>query len=180
MNLQPIDFLRQPAALCVLLPLALLFVFAAWAFAAFTKESEDKRRRNMKTEGVMEAAGVDAMTMLQFRDYARKLLTQQGYETDVPAVVSADDIGTDLVATKEGRRTSVVVMRYRKELSPRVVEEAIRNKAHYRCEAAMVVTNGFFRKDAMALAASAGCTLIDRDTLAEWVLAYQPSIAGII
>lgn len=180
MNLQPIDFLRQPAALCVLAPLGLLFVFAIWAFAAFTRESEGKRQRVMKTQGVMEAAGVDGMTMLQFRDYTRKLLAQQGYETEVPAVISADDIGTDLVATKDGKRTSVIVMRYRKELSPRVVDEAIRNKTHYGCEAAIVVTNGLFRKDAIALAASAGCTLIDRDALAEWVLAYQPSIAAII
>jgi restriction system protein len=180
MNLQPIDFLRQPAALCVLAPLALLFVFAAWAFTAFTQESEGKRRRSMKTEGVMEAARVDGMTMLQFRDYARKLLAQQGYDTEVPAMVSADDIGTNLVATKEGQRVSVVIMRYRKELSPRVVDEAIHNKAHYGCDAAMVVTNGFFRKDALARAASAGCTLIDRDALAEWVLAYQPSIAALV
>lgn len=180
MNLQPIDFLRQPAALCVLAPLALLFVFAVWAFAAFTRESEGKRQHSMKTKGVMEAAGVDGMTMLQFRDYVRKLLAQQGYETEVPAVISADDIGTDLVATKDGKRTSIVVMRYRKELSPRVVDEAIRNKAHYNCAAAMVVTNGLFRKEAIAMAASAGCTLIDRDGLAEWVLAYQPAIAALV
>lgn len=180
MNLQPIDFLQQPAALCVLAPLGLLFVFAIWAFAAFTRESEGKRRRSMKTEGVMDAAGVDGMTMLQFRDYARRLLAHQGYETEVPVVISADDIGTDLVATKDGAHTSVVVMRYRKELSSRVVDEAIRNKAHYGCEAAMVVTNGLFRKDAIAMAASAGCTLIDRDALAEWVLVYQPAIAALV
>lgn len=180
MNLQQIDFLQHPTALCLLVPLGLLFVFAIWAGVAFTTESEGKRRRTMKTQDVMEAAGVDGMTMLQFRDYVRKLLAQQGYETEVPAVISADDIGTDLVATKDGRRGSIIVMRYRKELSPRVVDEAIRNKAHYGCDAAMVVTNGLFRKDAIALAASAGCTLIDRDALAEWVLAYQPSIAAII
>ncbi len=180
MNLQPIDFLQQPAALCVLVPLGLLFVFAVWAFAAFTRESEGRRQHRMKTEGVIEAAGVDGMSMLQFRDYVRKLMAQQGYATDVPAVVSANDIGTDLVAIKDDMRTSVVVMRYRKELSPRVVDEAIRNKAHYRCEAAMVVTNGLFRKDAIALAAGAGCTLIDRDALAEWVLAHQPSIAALV
>ncbi len=180
MNLQPIDFLQQPWAACLLVPLGLLFVFAIWAGVAFTSESEGRRRRDTKTQGVIEAAGVDGMTMFQFRDYVRKLMAAQGYETEVPAVVSADDIGTDLVATKEGRRTSVVVMRYRKALSPRVVDEANRNKAHYNCESAMVVTNGTFRKDALERAGSAGCALIDRDALADWVLAYQPSLAGIV
>lgn len=180
MSLEPVDFLRQPWAVCMLIPLGLLFVFAIWAGVAFTNESEGKRRRDLRTREIVEVAGVDGMTMIQFRDYVRKLLAHQGYETEVPAVVSADDIGTDLVAIKEGRRTSVVVMRYSKALSPRVVAEAIRNKAHYQCDAAMVVTNGLFRKEAQEMAGSAGCVLIDRDALAEWVVAYQPSIAGLV
>ena len=140
MNLQPINFLQQPTALCLLVPLGLLIVFAIAAGAAFTHESEGNRRRVMKTQGVIEMTGVDGMTMFQFRDYVRKLMAHQGYETEVPAVVSADDIGTDLVATKDGRRTSVVIMRYSKVLSPRAVDEANRNKANYNCESAMVVT----------------------------------------
>jgi restriction system protein len=180
MNLQPINFLQQPTALCLLLPLGLLVVFAIYAGIAFTNESEGKRRRVMKTQGVIEAAGVDGMTMFQFRDYVRKLMEHQGYTTEVPLVVSADDIGTDLVATKDGRRTSVVIMRYSKVLSPRVVDEANRNKANYNCEFAMVVTNGTFRKEAMEMAGSTSCALIDREALAEWVLMYQPSLAGIV
>lgn len=180
MNLQPIDFLQQPAALCLLAPLALLIVFAIYAGIAFTSESEGKRRRDVKTKDVIETTGVDGMTMMQFRDYVRLLMAHQGYETEVPVVVSADDIGTDLVATKDGKRISVVVMRYSKELSLRVVDEANRNKAHYHCESAMVVTNGTFRKDALEMAVKTGCALIDRDGLADWVLAYQPSIAGFI
>jgi hypothetical protein len=44
----------------------------------------------------------------------------------------------------------------------------------------MVVTNGTFRKEALVMAGSTGCTLIDRDALADWVLAYQPSISAFI
>jgi restriction system protein len=178
--IQPVDFLQQPWAVCLLVPLGFLIVFAVWAGIAFTGESEGKRRRDSRTKEVIEAAGVDGMTMMQFRDYVRKLMAHQGYETEVPTVVSADDIGTDLVAMKDGKRISVVVMRYRKELSPRVIDEANRNKVNYGCDSAMVVTNGVFRKDAQAMAVNTGCALVDRDALAEWVLIFQPSISGMI
>jgi HJR/Mrr/RecB family endonuclease len=178
--IQPVDFLQQPWAVCLLVPLLVLMAFAIYAGVAFAGDAEGRRRRTSRTREIIDASGVDGMTMMQFREYVRKLLAHQGYVTEVPTVASADDIGTDLVATKDGRRTSVVVMRYSKALSPRVVDEAHRNKAHYQCEAAMVVTNGSFRKDALEAAAGAGCTLIDRDALAEWVLAYQPTIAGYL
>jgi hypothetical protein len=44
----------------------------------------------------------------------------------------------------------------------------------------MIVTTSTFREPAKLHAAQTGCALVDRNDLAEWVLAYQPQLAAIL
>jgi HJR/Mrr/RecB family endonuclease len=42
----------------------------------------------------------------------------------------------------------------------------------------MVVTNQYFTSGAKALAESNRCTLVDRDTLASWIIEWQRGVGG--
>jgi hypothetical protein len=50
--------------------------------------------------------------------------------------------------------------------------------AHYKCNAAMVVTTHWFTEGARQLAQSNGCLLVDRDELARWIVAFQEGSPG--
>ncbi len=177
MNIAPVDLANNPGALCLGLPILLLFAFLGYTALRFGRQSRTNRASDSRITRAIEGSGVNSMTQMDFRVYVMRLLTQQGYTTDLPRIVAgADDIGTDLVATKDDKRYSVYVLRYAKVLSPRAVTEANYNKGKYECDAAMVITNGTLREDALKLAQETNCVVINRAGLADWILAHSSQI----
>ncbi len=177
MTITPIDFAANPGMLCLGLPILLLFAFLGYTAIAFGRRTRNDRTSDSRITRAIEGSGVNGMTQMDFRTYVMRLLAQQGYTTDLPRIVAgADDIGTDLIATaiKDGKRYSVYALRYAKALSPRAVTEANYNMGKYECDAAMVVTNGTLRGDALKLAQETNCVVIDRAELANWIMAHQP------
>lgn len=171
----------NPVALCLGIPILLLFAFLGYTAVAFGRQNIDIHRRDTRIARAIESSGVNALSQFDFRAYVMRLMNKQGYDVEVPEVVSgADDIGTDLIATKDGIRYSVFALRYAKVLSARPVTEANFNKNKYVCDGSMVVTNGTLRDDARKLAQSTGCIVIERAELAEWILAYMPQIEALL
>lgn len=110
---------------------------------------------------------VDNMDGHDFEHYVAKLLRNQGYRTEVTK--GSGDLGIDVIAQKEDIKYAIQVKRYSSLVSRSAVSDAVAGKAHYRCNAAMVVTNSFFSKGAQKLARSNKCRLVDRDELKIWI-----------
>lgn len=120
----------------------------------------------------IELADIDYMDGLDFERYVCRLLERQGYR-NVHNIRGSGDFGVDVIADKGGVRYAIQVKRFRGKVSRRAVSDAVAGKYQFKCDAAMVVTNSYYTAGAQELAASADCVLIDRDTLAQWVLDFQ-------
>lgn len=137
------------------------------------REQKEQRRREEEERRfrALELADVDNMGPGEFEQYVGKLMKRRGYKTKV--IGKAGDMGVDIVAQNGAKKYAVQVKRYNQPVSRRAVSDAVAGKEHYGCNAAMVVTNNYFTKGAMDLARSTKCQLIDRDTLADWIVGLR-------
>lgn len=126
--------------------------------------------QNQKFRAI-QIANIDSMTGIEFERYLRQLLTSQGYS--VTMTPGSGDLGVDLVAARGSDRIAIQVKRYNTKISRRAISDAVAGMNHYRCNRAMVITNSTFTPGALTLARSTGCTLIDRNTLAQWIVTLQ-------
>lgn len=115
----------------------------------------------------MPRVNFDQMDGAAFENFVSDVLTQRGYR--VRHTGKAGDLGVDLVAEKTPYRYAVQVKRQSTPVSRHAVSDAVAGKAHYNCNAAMVVTNNLFTQGALELAKSNGCKLVDRQVLAAWL-----------
>jgi restriction system protein len=122
-------------------------------------------------ERALTIADIDNMTGIDFERYVAKLLQSRGFQTELTA--TSGDLGVDIIAQGNGVRYAVQVKRQVNGVSRTAVSDAVGAMQHYRCQAAMVVTNSYFTSGAVQLAASSGCQLVNRDVLAQWVVDYQ-------
>ena len=130
------------------------------------KETERKLR-------ALRLSDIDNMTGIHFEHYVAKLLQHQGFSTRV--TVGSGDFGVDVIAEKDLLKYAIQVKRQAKNVSRRAVSDSVAGKIHYRCNAAMVVTNAFYTAGAKELAKSTECRLVDRDELTKWILSFQAS-----
>lgn len=105
------------------------------------------------------------MNGLEFEVYIARLLRHMGYK--VENIKASVDFGVDIIAKKQDETYAIQVKRHSYPVSRRAVSDAVAGKQHYNCDKAMVITNNYFTKDAIALANSCDCILIDRKTLAK-------------
>jgi len=167
----------DPAALCLGAPILLLFAFLVYVALAFVKDQGDAQRRRADLDQTMAELRVDQMSQPAFRWLVARLMEQQGYQVtwltfdpDGPE----PDLGTDFVVSKDGKRYAVLAIRYsQRPLSPGTIRRALANRAHYGCDAAMVVTNGTLSGEARRLAQASGCAVIERPTLGVWITTGQ-------
>ena len=114
-----------------------------------------------------EAVEIDSMDGVQFEHYVAGLLRSRGFHTAVTS--PSHDLGVDIIAQIGSTKYAVQVKRQVGGVSRRAVSDAVAGKAHYGCNKAMVVTNGYFTAGAEKLAKSTGCELADRLVLMDWV-----------
>lgn len=138
-----------------------------WGIVSSILQAQARKRRLR----ALQLADIDNMTGIQFEHYVAQLLTAQGYKTQV--TTSSRDFGVDVIAQKQAVKYAIQVKRQTKNVSRRAVSDAVTGKFHYGCTAAMVVTNVFYTSGAQELAKSTGCRLVDRNELANWILAFQ-------
>jgi restriction system protein len=86
---------------------------------------------------------------------------------------ASGDLGVDLIASNDTSKIAIQAKRYESKVSRRAISDAVAGMRHYKCNRAMVITNNYFTPDAIKLAKSAGCMLIDRDVLADWIIEFQ-------
>lgn len=149
-----------------------LIILALHGYFKFNQENEKERRLR-----ALKLSDIDNMDGHEFEHYVGKLLEHQGFKAEVTK--GSGDLGVDVIAQKNELKYAVQVKRYNEPVSRRAVSDAVAGKYHYGCNKAMVVTTSHFTEGAKELAQSTECKLVDRDTLAEWILDFQNSNKNI-
>jgi restriction system protein len=115
------------------------------------------------------------MNGVEFENYLKRLLKSRGYSVNMTG--GSGDLGVDLIASRGSECVAIQVKRYSGAVTRRAISDAVAGMQHSRCNRAMVVTNSHFTTGARTLAHSTNCTLVDRNTLAEWILELQSAEA---
>jgi hypothetical protein len=110
-----------------------------------------------------------AMRSIEFESYLERVFHELGYHVETTKVTG--DQGVDLVLQSRGIRIAVQVKGYVSSVSNGAIQEAYTGKAHYRCDACVVITNSRFTSSACELAESVRCVLVDEDMLPKVILA---------
>jgi len=161
-------YLKIPSDItCILGVIAFLalFIGTPTVFYIFYERLKTKKYRGL------QIANIDVLDGIEFEHYLQKLLSSQGYK--VKTTQASGDLGVDLVASKDSDKIAIQAKRYSNKVSRRAVSDAVAGMNHYGCNKAMVITNNYFSPGAITLAESTGCILIDRDTLAKWIIEFQ-------
>ena len=119
----------------------------------------------------LKLSDVDGMAGHEFEAYVALLLKRRGFAVELTG--ASGDLGVDLIAERADQRIAVQAKRHSRPVSRRAVSDAVAAAGHYRCNAAMVVTNSYFTEGACALAGSTGCDQVDREQLSEWIAAFR-------
>jgi hypothetical protein len=106
---------------------------------------------------------VDQMSGREFEDLLADLFVQAGFQVEKTA--AGADQGADLIVLREGIRTAVQAKRSSRPVGNKAVQEVASARDHYNCQAAWVVTNNKFTRQARSLSESTGVRLMDRDEL---------------
>jgi restriction system protein len=128
------------------------------------------RAQNRKIRA-LQVADIDSMTGTQFELYLEKVLRSRGYRVVITG--ASGDMGVDLVASRAQDRIAIQVKRHTGTVSRRAISDAVAGMHHYQCNRAMVITNSHFTPDAITLARSTRCALIDRSALVNWIIQFQ-------
>ena len=161
----PSFFTRSSLILPIVLALAFVAIIAT---TVFIWQVERRRRAKLKA---LELADIDHMSGVEFEHYIGTLLQSVGYKVSFTA--QTGDYGVDLLAKRNHVTYAIQAKRYTGSVGNHAVMEAIAGKTYYRCDKAVVLTSNYFTLHARMQAASSKCILIDRDKLAEWILAFQ-------
>ena len=154
----------------VLMGIGFLAIIAA---TVFLWQMEQRKQAKLIA---LQLADIDHMTGVEFEQYIGIFLQSQGYH--VRYTSTTGDYGIDLLVVKDHTSYAVQAKRYTGTVSDHAIMEAVAGAKHYRAQHAIVVTSNYFTSHAKTLAASTNCILVDRDHLAEWIVAFQSHQTG--
>jgi restriction system protein len=157
----------QELSFAIGVALVLAITTVALVLFVYYKRTEHEKQKLR----ALTTTDIDAMEGVAFEKYVAALLKQQGY-TKV-ALTERYDLGIDIVALKNDVRWGVQVKRYSYVVRAAAVRQVVTALNNYHCQRSMVVTNSTFSRPAKILAETNDCVLVDRDTLAEWIIAFQ-------
>ena len=121
----------------------------------------------LTSETVQDAlCEIDAMTGHEFEHYVASLLKDIGY-TKVFVTPGSGDQGVDIVATRNGVKYAFQCKNYSRPLGNKPIQEVVTGRIIWNCDEAVVVTNNYFTKGAIAAAQATNVILWDRDCLIE-------------
>jgi restriction system protein len=116
------------------------------------------KERRMKN-AIRSTRNINELSWSEFEYYVAERLKSKGY-TDVQ-LTEKYDLGVDIIAKKDGLTWGVQVKHYSNLVGVDAVRQVVTALNKYKCNRAMVVTNSEFTKNAIELAKSNGCVLID-------------------
>lgn len=97
-------------------------------------------------------------TGLEYERYVAQSLKTSGCE-NVEVTPASGDFGADIIFRKNGAKVCAQCKLYSKPVGISAVQEVIGAKAHYKCAAAMVITNSTFTEKAEEFAGKAKVSL---------------------
>ena len=116
---------------------------------------------------------LEKMDDLQFEFYICKIFQLKGYDVRFTPVV--DDYGADLIIERAGVATAIRCRQVNGGalLDTDIVEGALAALKYYPCDDVMIITNGYFTKEAARRAFRAKVSLVDRNALISGFLNYK-------
>lgn len=131
-----------------------------------------RRRANGEVDFSAVARGqleyIDQMDGVQFEHFIASMLQRLGYGS-VDLTCGSHDQGVDVLAEREGVRFAIQCKNYDSNLGNSAVQEVVAGREYYRCHVGVVVTNSYFTRSAVELAAANRVLLWDRNVLAEMI-----------
>ena len=161
----PSLFTRSSLIIPIVLTLAFVAIIAT---TVFIWQLERQRRAKLKA---LELADIDHMSGVEFEHYIGTLLQSVGYKVSFTA--QTGDYGVDILAKRNHVTYAIQAKRYSGSVGNHAIMEAIAGKTYFRSDKAIVLTSNYFTLHARMQAAASNCILIDRNKLAEWILAFQ-------
>jgi len=137
-----------------------VIVYALVAIVKWLRKGRSLRNADM--------AQVDAMSGLEFEHYIAALLKNRGF-TNVK-LTERYDWGVDIIAHKDGVRWGIQTKRSSGLVKVAAVRQVVAALNKYKCERAMVITNGTFSNPAIEIAKCNNCVLIGRALLQKLVI----------
>jgi restriction system protein len=125
-------------------------------------------KQKLAKSGIDEIDKMDGKT---FEKYLEVLFNKLGYRVERTRYVG--DYGADLITNKDGVKTVIQAKRFKNKVNIKAVQEAVAAKGKYGCSEAMVVTNGYYTRQAEELARANGVKLWNRKDLAETLLSVK-------
>jgi HJR/Mrr/RecB family endonuclease len=126
------------------------------------KSFEDRLNKKGKTLTIEQ---IDAMDGYSFEDTLRDLFKSMNFE--VQHTSYSGDNGADVIVKLPNKKVAIQAKNYTGNVGNAAVQEIVAAKVHYQCDIAMVITNSYYTKQAVELAATNGVILVDRDKLIE-------------
>ncbi|TXI09612.1 MAG: restriction endonuclease [Rhizobium sp.] len=103
-------------------------------------------------------ANVSMMSGVEFENYCAEQLRQHGWK--ITLTKESGDQGVDLLAKKKQRVVAIQCKRFTAKVGNGAVQEISSGRLHYSADAAVVVTNSSFTKQAIDLARTTGVKLM--------------------
>ena len=141
----------------------MIWFFASAFFVLFIVakiQGDVNENKRLLRSGIFE---IDSMHGRVFEKYLNALFLSLGYEVNLTSYVG--DWGADLIISKDGVKTVVQAKRYKNSVGVKAIQEVCAAKGKYKCHSAMVVTNNFYTRPAIALARANKVYLWDRHDL---------------
>lgn len=127
----------------------------------------DRKKTLREKHASIRVDDLDKLDGEAFEVYLEGLFRIQGYDAKKTPV--SGDFGADLILVRDGERIAVQAKRYIGSVGVSAVQEALSGMAYYNCQSAMVVTTGYFTKNAIELAKKSDVSMIDRVELGIWM-----------
>lgn len=131
----------------------------------FTKKLFSDRQQHIVEKENITIDDIDLMSGAEFEQFICKLFTKMGYSACVTK--TSGDQGIDVLADKDGIKIGIQTKCYSNSVGNSAIQEAVAGKQFYACNRVIVITNNFFTKSAIELAAANGVMLWNRDILKE-------------
>ncbi|HJQ09071.1 MAG TPA: restriction endonuclease [Candidatus Saccharimonadales bacterium] len=101
---------------------------------------------------------LNSLTGIEFEQYVAARLKERGY-TKIK-LTEYYDLGVDIIAYKDGKTWGVQVKRCSGLVKAAAVRQVVTALKRYKCDRAMVITNGRYSRPAVELAKSNDCLLV--------------------
>lgn len=102
---------------------------------------------------------LNTLTGLEFEKYVASLLKERGYMS--VKLTEYYDLGVDIIARKDDITWGIQVKRCSGLVKAGAVRQVVTALKRYKCDRAMVITNGTYSRPAIELAESNDCVLVN-------------------